>query len=235
MKRRRRSTINESKETKKECDKYLKDNDYNNGIENDTMDHDFECVTWTDMGNEYRQIEIHRELMDTDNDYNNGIENDTMDHDFECVTWTSVWSSENAIASLRLVCAVHGTRLRVRGRPHERRITNVRVWTRVVHGPRIPETEPESLDGDWVDSHLRPRPVHPTHAAWPDIQHDRRGDDDIEHLQPNGERETAWTENDDFGSDYERAAEICRRSSDHPATTSSTTPWTTTSTTATTP
>ena len=79
--------------------------------------------------------------MDTDNDYNNGIENDTMDHDFECVTWTSVWSSENAIASLRLVCAVHGTRLRVRGRPHERRITNVRVWTRVVHGPSIEDMQ----------------------------------------------------------------------------------------------
>ena len=69
-------------------------------------------------------------------------------------------------------------------------------------GSRIPETEPESLYGDWVDTSVSPRPEHPTHAARPD-----KNFDDIEQLlQPSGNREAAWTGINDFGIDDEQAA-----------------------------
>ena len=92
-------------------------------------------------------------------------------------------------------------------------------------GSRIPETETEPaslwrLSGHKCKSTARASNTcsmarHTTRLtmtsnnysqAVTERQHGPRTDDDIKQLQPSGDREAAWTENDDFGSDDEQAA-----------------------------
>ena len=75
-----------------------------------------------------------------------------------------------------------------------------------IHAARPHNEDRESLkrnlkvlmETEWTHIYVHGPSIQHMQHAWPDIQHDRRGDDDIDHLQPNGERETAWTENDDL-------------------------------------
>ena len=89
-----------------------------------------------------------------------------------CEIWTSAWSSENAIASLRLLCTVQGHdndwgwwRLRVRSK--------TTTW-KVNSEPAIELASPRtrrSQRNTRVDTSCS-RPEHQQHAAWPD--HDRQ-------------------------------------------------------------
>ena len=73
-------------------------------------------------------------------------------------------------------------------------------------GSRIPETETEPASLWRLSGHKCKSTARASNTCSMARHTTYTTDDDIKQLQPSGDREAAWTENDDFGSDDEQAA-----------------------------